>query len=171
VKRFPHDKDKGVLMRNMQMKHGQQGFTLIELMIVVAIIGILAAIAIPQYQDYISRSQVTRVVGEISALKTSAEEQLMRGATPSGDKDAVGFTGSDLLLDSGNSDTGFVLEFEADGSGTMTGLLGLNASSALTGATVVLERAASGSWSCYVTEGTGDGWKDSYAPSGCAVSG
>ncbi len=157
-------------MKNMKINHAQKGFTLIELMIVVAIIGILAAIAIPQYQDYIARSQVTRVVGEISALKTSAEEQLMRGKTPSGEKDAVGFTGSDLLKGKGDS-TGFVLSFEDDGSGTMTGNLGLNASSALTGAAVVLKREATGSWSCYVTKGSGDGWKASYAPSGCPVSG
>ena len=156
-------------MKNMKINHAQKGFTLIELMIVVAIIGILAAIAIPQYQDYIARSQVTRVVGEISALKTSAEEQLMRGQTPSGDKEAVGFTGSDLLLGKGDS-TGFVLAFDPDGSGTMTGNLGDNASAALTGATVVLTRADSGAWSCEVTAGSGGGWKDSYAPSGCPVS-
>ncbi|WBH48064.1 hypothetical protein PALA47_04833 [Pseudomonas aeruginosa] len=57
----------------------QKGFTLIELMIVVAIIGILAAIAIPQYQDYTARTQVTRAVSEVSALKTAAESAILEG--------------------------------------------------------------------------------------------
>ena len=56
------------------MKKNMQGFTLIELMIVVAIIAILAAIAIPAYNDYVTRSQVSEAVGLLGGLKAPLAE-------------------------------------------------------------------------------------------------
>lgn len=58
------------------MKRVQQGFTLIELMIVVAIIGILAAVALPAYQDYTTRAKVSEVVIAADACKNSVSEYL-----------------------------------------------------------------------------------------------
>ena len=68
----------------------QQGFTLIELMIVVAIIGILAAIAIPAYQDYTVRSKVTELVNAAGVCKTSVAEYYQAKGTMPPDETIAG---------------------------------------------------------------------------------
>jgi len=71
------------------MKKMQQGFTLIELMIVVAIIGILAAIAIPAYQDYTIRAQVSEGMSLASGVRTAVSEFFQaRGFWPNSNTDA-----------------------------------------------------------------------------------
>ncbi len=151
-------------MRNIQMNHAQKGFTLIELMIVVAIIGILAAIAIPQYQDYIARSQVNRAYSELSALKTAVEENLMRGNAIAFDlADDLGYTNSDLFSADPNADFS-----AADGTGNINATLDGNVSTAINNAVITLTRTAEGVWTCEITES--DNWKASYAPTACTTT-
>jgi len=152
-------------MKEIQMNHGQKGFTLIELMIVVAIIGILAAVAIPQYQNYIAQSQVSRVMGEVGALRTSVENCLMNGVAE-GDCN-FGWTDSNLLGETylqGDADGGLAVDFVGSGEVTMTAVFAGNASSAIDGDSLIWSRTTGGTWSCSTTV------DETYAPAGCGVS-
>jgi len=160
----------------------QKGFTLIELMIVIAIIGILAAVAIPQYQNYITRSQVNRVMSESGQLRTAVEDCILNGrldiGTGVGECDP-GATGSNLIDDGQGSQTGATLPPDTgvpqitdplvgDGSDTITATFGSNAAAVLqnNNATLTWTRAADGTWTCDT-----HGVDPEFVPNGCQGAG
>ncbi|AKV95104.1 hypothetical protein ACP86_02395 [Marinobacter sp. CP1] len=165
-------------MKNIQINHAQKGFTLIELMIVVAIIGILAAVAIPQYQDYTARTQVSRVVGEVNALKSNAESIFNNGGTVATADNLgvnprqinIGWTGSNLT-DPGYGVNGLQIDRGDQADMAWSVQLGQDASSAVRGVTITVSRSLAGAYSCSMTGGDPTaGWKDSYAPASCEHS-
>lgn len=136
----------------------QSGFTLIELMIVVAIIGILAAVAIPQYQIYIGKTQATRVINELGQLRLTVEECLQTGRTVIGlatNECDPRASGSNLII--GSSQVGVVLPNNT-GVAQITNPLILTTSITATVSTQVNPRLAgkkikwlrtsTGSWGC-----------------------
>lgn len=152
----------------MRIHKKSEGFTLIELMIVVAIIAILAAIAIPQYQNYVFRSQVQRVVSESGAIKPSVEICLLNGKTNVGDPAVARncdpqATGSNLQVTAGNAAPTIAETWSTTGTGVPQVFLSTTAPSKIvatfgnlagaplqgaTAGTITWVRDLNGSWSC-----------------------
>ena len=127
-----------------QNRRAQKGFTLIELMIVVAIIGILAAIAIPAYQNYVARAQASNGLASIAGLRVAFDENLARGEVSSFDPADPGYLGS--IADANDLGT---ISFEDGEAGFLRFTFDGNVAAAVDDQTVTLTRGgAGGGWTC-----------------------
>ena len=152
------------------MKHLQKGFTLIELMIVVAIIGILAAVAIPAYQDYIARAQVSEAVNLLGGGKTPMAEYFAdKGQWPQTAGSVMGNTSGKYTASIGYSGG------SAPAAGVQTVVLeaqmktsGINAG--ITGKSVWLQSTNGGKiWTCTLSPAVAGGTAldSKYVPGSC----
>ena len=139
----------------------QQGFTLIELMIVVAIIGILAAIAIPAYQDYTIRAQVSEGINLSAGAKTAVTEFFQdRGVLP-GDNATAG------IATPGQISGKYVTSVTVGSAGIITVVYGNDANNQISGDEIELRPDTTGggsvTWECQ----TGTGMEDKHVPATC----
>lgn len=140
-----------------------RGFTLIELMIVVAIVGILAAIAIPTYQVFVAKAQIGRAFWEASAYKIPVEERLNAGVRVfPNPADSLGYVKSSLTT------TANTFVFNADGSGSIVVTLDGDVHTMVKGTRLTVGRLADGTWDCTVRGGTG-GITAMYLPLACVL--
>lgn len=143
----------------------QRGFSLLELMTVVSIVGILAAMALPAYQDYTSKTQVNIVYQEISNLKVPADLMLIDNSGTADATDLGWVTGSSPLM----QNNPVVSVDSITGESFIEATLDGRVNSVALGVKVKVARDGNGKWTCIIKKSASSGWKDEFAPKACHV--